>query len=116
MRIDPLAESMKGSVTDHAIEPIGGERSTIRGQPESVRRFGVKQKGTVVVNVTINTRRALIWEDGQMHTAGLCLLCRNVDAPGGAILDNDSTNFLSRGIGEAEGVGSQESDDQAIAK
>ena len=111
MRIDALAKGIKRALTDQAIESVGSEGSTILAQPESVCRFSVKQVGTVVLNIPIDTTRAPVWEDGQMEATGLCLLRRDVDAPGRAILDNGSANLLSCAIGEAERVSSKKTDD-----
>jgi len=51
-----------------------------------------------------------------MQATGLCLLRRDLDAPGRAVLYDSSPNLLSSSVGEAEWISSKESDDQAIAK
>ena len=87
MRIDRLAEGRKRPSADEAVEPVLTKWLTALAEPEPARRSGVPEARSIEFDVSIDARRAPIWEHSEVQATLLGLLGRDFQAPCLAVLD-----------------------------
>ena len=114
MRIDPLAEGRKRPSADQAVEPVFAKRPTALAEPEPAGRLGVPEAWSIEFDIPIDARRAPIGKHGKVQATLLGLLGGDLEAPGRAVLDQGPANLESRNVVEAERIGGEKGDDQAI--